>query len=82
MIQAQVIQKAVAAVAEVPTALLVPPATGAAVCVAVGYTFAVGLHLVSASGGDYDPVIGALSLSSTSGNASCIAEVLPCHYLH
>ena len=81
MVQAQTIQMAVIAVAEIPSALLVPPATTVAVCIAAGYTLTVGLHLMSAADGGYDPVVGALTLAAAAGNSSCIAEVLRQHLL-
>ncbi len=86
MIQAQVIQKVVAAVAGLPTVLLVPPVAAEAAFIALGYglaaTLAVGLLLMSAAGGGCDPVVGTLSFASESaaGNASCIAEMMLCQH--
>ncbi len=76
MIQAQTIQKAVIAVAETPSVLLVPLAITVAVCLAAGYSLLLGLYLISAADGGYDPVVGALTLAAVAGNSSCIAEVL------
>jgi hypothetical protein len=66
---------------ELPTALLLPPLTAVALCLVAAYAAAVGLYLVSAAHGGYDPVVGTQSIAVAGNGTACATQVASttCH---
>ena len=76
-LQAKMIQSCVAVVAEVSVVLLMPPSAAALSCISFGYFIVVGLYLISASGGFYNPFNGIVALSALQfGPSECSTEVI------
>ena len=74
--QAQTIQKSVVTATQLPTTLIVPPIAAIAMCSVAAYAAAVGLYLVSAAGGGYDPVVGTLAVAERGNDTPCTAQVI------